>query len=100
MKAPDGSVTQYRREQRAALARRTQVVRFQLVHQRVFEFVVAADMVRMRVCRDSGHLLLQQMLRGLAQARDAHTGVDHQIAVAAANVPDIAAHERHDVRLP
>ena len=70
------------------------------VNQTILELMMPADVIEMRVGRHRQHGLLQQMARRFAQAHHAHAGVDDQIALAAAHMPDIAAHERHDMRLP
>jgi hypothetical protein len=69
----------------------------------VGELVVTTDVVVVSVCGDghdgpSGEV--EQVARGIDDARQAHAGVDEQVAVAPAHVPDVAAHQRHDVRLP
>src|SRR5476651_945579 len=40
------------------------------------------------------------MRRGVGEARNAHAGVDDQIAIATAHMPDIALHDPNHVRFP
>src|SRR6266481_2629640 len=70
------------------------------VDEAVLELEMAADMVGMSMRRDGDDRLLEKVPRRLAQADDAHAGIDHEVAVAPPDVPDVAAHERHDIGLP
>jgi hypothetical protein len=63
------------------------------------KLVVAADMVEMGVARDTDEGALLDERHMLAQAEMAEAGVDEQIPVAAADVPDVAAEEGFDPRL-
>jgi hypothetical protein len=90
----------HRGEQRAAVPRTAQLLGLQFVHQRALELMMVADVIGVGVGRDCRHRLVEQMLSGFAQAGNAHAGVDHQVPVAPAHVPDVAAHERHHMRLP
>jgi hypothetical protein len=40
------------------------------------------------------------VLRRIAQAADPHAGIDKHVTIAAAHMPDIAAEQRHHMRLP
>ena len=64
------------------------------------KFVMAAHVIAVPVRRDRGHRLVEQVLHRLGEPADAHAGIDHQVALAAAHVPDVAAHQRHDMRFP
>ena len=79
---------------------RSQIVGLEFVDKRVLELVMSAHMIRVRMCRDCGHVLLEQMPGRVTQTGDAHSCVDHQVAVAAPHMPNIAPHQRHDMRFP
>ncbi len=61
-----------------------------------FEFVVAADMVEMRVAGDGNQFALGDQRHPLAQRHDAHAAIDQHVSVAAPHMPDIAAVELLD----
>src|SRR5262249_14117833 len=60
----------------------------------------AARMVEMRVGRDRRERLLEEIARRGREAGDAEPGIDQHVALAAADVPDVAAEEPMDMRLP
>jgi hypothetical protein len=74
--------------------------RLRRVRHDVVELVVAADVVVVTVGGHGGDRLVDQVGQLVAERHHAHAGVDHQVAVASAYVPDVAAHQRDDVRLP
>ena len=49
--------------------------------------------------RDCDDWTIEQIWRKVAQAADAETAIDEQIAVSSADVPGVATQERVDVRL-
>ena len=63
------------------------------------ELVVPAHVVEMGVAGDGDQLLLGDQRNVRAQADDTPAGIDQQVAVAAAQVPEIAAVEFLDVGL-
>ncbi len=70
------------------------------VHAAVGEFVMAADMVEMRVAGDADELsLASPAARGACRLKWPRPGVEQEVAVAAAHMPDVAAEERLDPRL-
>ena len=64
------------------------------------ELVMAADMVEMGGAGDTNEGTLADQRHMVAQAEMAEASVDEQVAIAAVHMPDIAAHQRHDVRFP
>nr|GFD17637.1 hypothetical protein [Tanacetum cinerariifolium] len=84
-------------DQREVTVRTTQTVGFGAVNQALIEFVVTADVVQMHMAGHRTDALAEEVLRRLAQAADAHAGVDHDVLIAPANVPDIAAQPRGDM---
>ena len=65
----------------------------------LLEFVVAAPVVEMTVGGQAHDGALAQLGDLGAQGAHAHAGVDQEVAVAAADVPDVAADELVDVGL-
>ena len=70
------------------------------VHGSLGELVMGADMIEMGMAGDGQNRSFGQEGDLLPQAYDAHAGIDQQVAVAPAHMPDIAAIERLDVRFP
>ena len=70
------------------------------MYEHVGELVMAADVIVVAVRRDGGDRLVDEIRQLVGQAHQTHPGVDDQIAIAAADVPDVAAHQRDDVRFP
>jgi hypothetical protein len=68
------------------------------MHQPLGEFVMAADMVEMRVAGDRETALFGHQRHMAAQADHPHPGIDQHVAVAAPHVPDVAAVEFLDER--
>ena len=66
----------------------------------VVELAMSADMVLMGMGGNGQQGFLEETARGFSEACHTHAGIDQQIAVAPADMPDVAAHERHDMRLP
>ena len=64
------------------------------------ELVQRPGVVEVVVRREREGGLLEEIVRGLVQARDPESGVDEQPAVATADEPDVAARERVGERLP
>lgn len=64
------------------------------------ELVMTTDVVGVPVGRHRGDRTTEQVGRRLDEARDAHPRVDHEITITTPDVPDVAAHQRHDVRFP
>ncbi|KDR27057.1 hypothetical protein BG57_23705 [Caballeronia grimmiae] len=93
-------IAQYRSQKRAVLAWRAQVVGLEFVDKRVLELMMPANMIRVRMCRDCGYLLLQQMPGRVTQTGDAQSRIDQQVPVAAPHMPDIAPHQWYDMRFP
>jgi len=75
---------------------------FQLgaMHEASVELMMAADVIDMGVGGDGGGWAVQDVAGELAKAGDAHAGVDNEIAVAPAHMPDVAAKQGGNVRLP
>ena len=84
----------------AARRRLCKTARLQAMHQAIVELMVAAHMIGVGMGGDGRDRLVDQRRDGFPQAHDAHAGVDQQVPVAAAQMPDIAAHERDDMGLP
>src|SRR5437868_5734287 len=63
------------------------------MHATLREFMVAADMVEMRVAGDAGEIALAHQRHVAFQAEMAKTGVEQQIAITAAHMPHVAAEE-------
>ena len=57
-------------------------------------------MVVMRVRHDRGQWLLEQVPGGRLEARHAEARIDQQVPVTPAHMPDVAADQRIDMRLP
>ncbi len=96
---------QFRREvapaQRARdLAGCREVRHSRLVRQPICELVERSGVVEVIVRRQRECRLLEQITRCIVQAGDTETRVDEQTAVAPRHVPDVAAHETVDERLP
>ena len=70
------------------------------MHDTGFELVQASDVVVVYVGRHRGERLVNQVRDFLAQGCDPEPGIDQQVPVSAANVPDIAAQKRVGVWLP
>ena len=86
--------------QRAAdRARRHEVRNAGLVRQPLREFVHRTRVIEVVVGRECERRLLEEIARGLVQARDAEPRVDEQRAIAAPHEPDVAARERVHMRL-
>ena len=68
--------------------------------QGLVEFVVGADVVIVSVRRDGDYPFAEEILCRVNEAGDAHAGVDDQISMCTAHVPDVAAHQLHYVRFP
>ena len=66
----------------------------------MLELVQAADMVEMGMRRERDHAMAEQVLDGGLQLRNAHAGVDQQVGFRAPDVPDVAAAQGIDMRLP
>ena len=66
-------------------------MRLGLVAQTAVEFVQAAHMVEMAVGADGFQGPVAALPDPVLQRPQTHTGVDHQIAVAPAHMPDVAA---------
>jgi len=62
--------------------------------------VVASDVITVAVCGDGDHRLVEQVGQLVDEARHAHAGVDDHVAVATADVPDVAAHQLDHVWFP
>lgn len=77
-----------------------QIFRFQLVNQSTVEFVMAADVIEVGVCRDCRDFLVKQVASSVAQARDSHAGVNHQVAVTTTDMPAVALDDPGNVRFP
>ncbi len=69
---------------------------FGRMHAAVRKFVMAADMVEMRVAGHANELSLRHQRDVAPQAEMAEAGVEQKIAIAAAHMPDVAAEERLD----
>ena len=48
--------------------------------------------IRVRVSRHGRDRLVEQIPRGVKQACNSHTGINHQVPIFSAHMPDIAAH--------
>jgi hypothetical protein len=70
------------------------------VDTHIGEFVVAADVVVVAMGCDRDHRLVDQIGDLRSEADETHTGVDQQIAVTPTEVPNVAAHQFDDMRLP
>jgi hypothetical protein len=63
------------------------------------EFVVQADVVEMGVAGDGLQRAFGDQRHPVAEGDDAHAAVDQHVAIAAPDVPDVAAVELADMRL-
>ena len=59
----------------------------------------AGDVVQVHMGGHGRHALAEQVARRFVQAAQAQAAVHHQVKVAAADVPDVAAQQGNDVRL-
>ena len=91
-------LAEIRRAQLHAAVGVGEVLRLGGVDQALFELVHAAGVIEMVVGRAGQQRLVDQIARRLLEARQAERGVDQQVAVAAAHMPDVAADQRVDVR--
>ena len=78
---------------------RPQQMRLGCVAEAAGEFVVQADMVEMRVAGHGLQRAFGHQRHPVTQGDHAHPAVDQHIAVAAPDVPDVAAVEFADMRL-
>ena len=62
------------------------------------EFMMAADMIEMNMSRDGQDLCALEAGSKSSQAGQPCSCVDHQIPVAATNVPNVAAYQGHYMR--
>jgi hypothetical protein len=53
---------------------------------------MTTDMIGMCMGSYSCDRLIEQILSGFQQARNTHAGIDHQISLFTAHMPDIATH--------
>ena len=70
------------------------------VHDDLVELVQPAGVVEVPMRGDRDRRSFEQLGELLAQRPDPETGVDHDVAVAAANEEQVRLQERVDVRLP
>lgn len=85
--------------QRVLPRRVCEKIGFGRMHRAALEFVVAADMVEMRVARHRDQVALRDERHPFTQRDDAHAAIDQHVAVAPADMPDIAAIEFLDIGL-
>ena len=69
------------------------------MHEAFLKLVMISDVVDVDVGCNGGHRLGENVFCELAKTCNAHSRVDHQVAVASTHMPDVAAKERHDMRL-
>ena len=69
------------------------------MHEALLKLVMISDVVDVDVGCNGGHRLGENVFGELAKTCNAHSRVDHQVAVASTHMPDVAAKERHDMRL-
>ena len=72
---------------------------FSGMRQARLELMQTTDVIEVGVRRDGQRLAGRDFGENRAQRREAESGIDQQIAVAAAYVPDVAADEGIDIRL-
>jgi hypothetical protein len=63
------------------------------MHDALIKFMKRSDLIEMPMGGDGGQCLVEQMPGGIAQARDPHSRIDDQVAVASPDMPDIALHD-------
>ena len=85
---------------RVVAGRMAQDVGLAAVDQALLELEVRAHVIEMAVARHAENRLFAEQGDVLAQGRHAHPGIEQQIPVAAAHVPDVAAYVGIDVRFP
>ena len=66
---------------------------FKLMAQPAVKFMQAAAMIEMRMGGDGLKRLVGRVRNVLLKRVEPHAGVNHQIAITALNVPDVAAHK-------
>jgi hypothetical protein len=69
------------------------------MHEAFLKLVMISDVVDVDVGCDGDHGLGENVFGKLAKTCNAHSRVDHQVAIASTHMPDVAAKERHDMRL-
>jgi hypothetical protein len=69
------------------------------MHKALLKLVMISDVVDVHVGRNRGHRPIENISCELAKTCDAQSRIDHEVAIASAHMPDVAAKERHDIRL-
>jgi hypothetical protein len=68
------------------------------MHKALLKLVMISDVVDMYVGGDGGRRLGENVFCELAKACNAHSRIDHEVAIASAHMPNVTAKERHDIR--
>ena len=80
------------------VARFLQRARFGRVDCAAFELVGAPRVVHVGMRDHDGEGPVEEISRCLLEARQSHAGVDQEVSIASADVPDVAPEKRVDVR--
>ena len=73
---------------------------FEWVRDHIFELGMITDVVVVAVGCHRSDRPIEKIFGRFHETDDPHAGVDHEVAIATTNVPDIAAHQLDDLRLP
>jgi hypothetical protein len=70
------------------------------VNAHIGELVMPTDVVVVTVRCYRGDVLVEEIDHRRGEAHESHAGVDDEVAITTAQMPDVAPHQRDHVRFP